>query len=215
MLANVSSRIPPPPWFQHLLPIDLPPAQLDAVSAEPRAPDPAPTPSPREFGFGALSAICDTELVDRVLSECGRLERRCRLLPARLMVYSLLLMCLYPGLGYRRLMHHLAEAAPTPGRWAVPNKSSFARARVRLGTEVMERLFGAPAIRPIGSAGARLTKPTAPASCGDRYRPRARSVSNRSHIPAASRAARLTANRGTMPGTRTSDLYDDFKSPAG
>lgn len=143
MLADVSSRIQPPPWFQHLLPIDLPPAQLDAVSAEPHAPDPVPAPSPREFGFGALSAICNAELVDRVLSECGRLERRCRLLPARLMVYALLLMCLYPGLGYQRLMHHLAEAVPTPGRWSVPNKSSFARARVRLGTEVMERLFRA------------------------------------------------------------------------
>ena len=77
--------------------------------------------------------------MDRVLTECGRLEHRCR----RLMVYALLLMCLYPGLGYQRLMHHLAEAAPAPGRWFIPNKSSFARARARLGAEVIERLFRA------------------------------------------------------------------------
>jgi hypothetical protein len=148
MPADVSSRIPPPPWFQHLLPIDLPPAKVDVVSAEQPAPTQPATPSPREFGFGALSAICNAELVDRVLGECGRLERRCRLLPARLVVYALLLMCLHPALGYQKLMHHLAEAAPTPGRWPIPNKSSFARARVRLGTEVMERLFRALA-RPL------------------------------------------------------------------
>ena len=143
MLADVSSSIPPPPWFQHLLPIDLPPARLDAVDAEPHVPDSPPASSPREFGFGVLSAICNVELVDRVLTECGRIEHRCRLLPARLTVYALLLMCLYPGLGYQRLMHHLAEAAPAPGRWSIPNKSSFARARARLGVEVIERLFRA------------------------------------------------------------------------
>ena len=143
MLAHVSSRIAPPSWFQHLLPIELPP-EVDVVSpGEPPAPAKPPALSPREFGFGALSAICPPELVDRVLSECGRVERRCRLLPARLMVYALLLMCLYPALGYQRLMYHLAEAAPVPSRWPVPNKSSFIRARARLGTEVMERLFRA------------------------------------------------------------------------
>lgn len=141
MLADVSSRIAPPSWFQHLLPIELPP-QVDVVGpGEPPAPAKLPALSPREFGFGALSAICPPELVDRVLIECGRVERRCRLLPARLMVYALLLMCLYPALGYQKLMHHLAEAAPVPSRWPVPNKSSFIRARARLGKEVVERLF--------------------------------------------------------------------------
>jgi hypothetical protein len=61
---------------------------------------------------------------------------------------------LYPGLGYQKLMHHLAEAAPVPGRWPIPNKSSFARARVRLGAEVMERLFRALA-RPLADEHAR------------------------------------------------------------
>ncbi len=78
MPADVSSRIPPPPWFQHLLPIELPLPQVDAVSAEPPGPAQPPPASPREFGFGALSAICNPELVDGVLAECGRLERRCR-----------------------------------------------------------------------------------------------------------------------------------------
>lgn len=143
MLANVSSRIPLLACFQYRLPIELPPLQPIAARADQSAPAKLPAPSPREFGFGALSAICRPELVDRVLAECGRVELRCRLLPARLVVYALLLMCLYPSLGYQRLMHHLAEAAPSPGRWLIPNKSSFSRARVRLGKEVMERLYRA------------------------------------------------------------------------
>lgn len=148
MLANVSSLISLPTCFQHLLPIELPPTQVETAGADNRNPLKPSAPSPREFGFGVLSAICRHELVDQVLAECDRLERRCRLLPARLMVYALLLMCLYPGLGYQKLMHHLAEAAPSPGCWPVPNKSSFSRARVRLGKEVMERLFRALA-RPL------------------------------------------------------------------
>ena len=154
MPADVSSRILAPPWFQHLLPIELPAPQVDVVSPAELAAAKPPAQSPREFGFGVLSAICPAELVDRVLSESGRLERRCRLLPARLMVYALLLMCLHPAVGYQKLMHHLAEAAPTPGRWPIPNKSSFSRARARLGPEVMERLFRALA-RPLADEDAR------------------------------------------------------------
>ena len=154
MLADVSSRIAPPPWFQYLLPIELPPPQVDLVSPDEPAPAKPPAQSPREFGFGALSAICGPELVDRVLAECGRREHRCRLLPARLMVYALLLMCLHPALGYQKLMHHLAEAAPVPARWPIPNKSSFIRARARLGKEVMERLYLALA-RPLADEDTR------------------------------------------------------------
>jgi hypothetical protein len=64
------------------------------------------------------------------------------------MVYALLLMCLHPFLGYQTLMDHLGEATPVPNCWPIPNKSSFIRARARLGKEVMERLFRALA-RPL------------------------------------------------------------------
>lgn len=147
MLAEVSSHIAPS-WFQHLLPMELPPAQAEAVAPEARPPTNAATGSPREFGFGVLSAICSPELIDRVLSEGSQQEQRCRLLPARLTVYALLLMCLQPRLGYQKLMHHLAEAGPVCGFWPIPNKSSFARARVRLGWQVTEKLFRALA-RPL------------------------------------------------------------------
>jgi hypothetical protein len=77
--------------------------------------------------------------VDRVLEECGRRELRVRLLPARLVVYVLLMMCLHPELGYQRLLGQVAPAVPEG--WRVPNKSSFIRARGRLGGEVMKELF--------------------------------------------------------------------------
>jgi hypothetical protein len=147
MLASLSSRIAPS-WFQQPLCIDLP-TPIPAPNTSPEAlPEKASIGSPREFGFGVLSAICKPELIDEVLAGCGRLERRCRLLPARLMVYALLLMCLRANLSYDKLMHHLAGAAGTPGSWSPPHKSAFFRARLRLGSEVMEHLFRALA-RPL------------------------------------------------------------------
>ncbi len=98
MPAKVSSHSPSS-WFQHLLPIELPPLQVDLVGAEDRPSTKVARGCPREFGFGVLSAICGPELIDRVLSEGGRQGWRCRLLPARLTVHALLLMCLQPSLG--------------------------------------------------------------------------------------------------------------------
>jgi hypothetical protein len=136
--------------FQQLLPVDLP-LPVTLLSEE----LPAPTPGPpsrgarREVSFGLLTAFCSPELVDRVVAECGRQERRRRLLPARLVVYALLLMCLSAELSYAKLMHHLAGMGGLRGAWAAPHKAAFVRARQRLGWEVMEHLFRALA-RPLG-----------------------------------------------------------------
>ncbi len=146
MPSALSSQIWSPPAFQHSLPIVLPSIELPPPS--PVAPAKVAPASPREFGFGILSAFCNPEVVDRVLAECDRQEQRCRLLPSRLTVYATLLMCLKPDLSYEKLMHHVAEVAPSPDSWPVPNRSSFARARARLGWEVMERLFRTQA-RPL------------------------------------------------------------------
>jgi len=136
-----------------LLPIDLPAIDLPPPSAVYIPPAKVAPASPREFGFGILSAFCNPEIVDRALAECDRQEQRCRLLPGRLTVYATLFMCLRPDLSYEKLMHHVAGTAPSPGSWSVPNRSSFARARARLGWEVMERLFRVHA-RPLAEAQA-------------------------------------------------------------
>src|SRR5437660_3527326 len=147
MLVAPSSPIARP--FQQPLPVDLP-LPVTLLTGEPPASTPElRTRAPREFSFGLLTAFCRPELVDRVVAKCGRQERRCRLLPARLVVYALLLMCLSPELGYAKLMHHLAGLAGLSGAWAAPHKTAFVRARQRLGWEVMEHLFRALA-RPLG-----------------------------------------------------------------
>lgn len=134
--ATSSSRISKA-WFQFLLPIELPVAV--ELAEEYGDGSPVKATGPAGAGFGLLSAVCPPELIDRVLEECGRRERRVRLLPARLVVYVLLVMCLHPELGYQRLLHQVGGAAPEG--WRIPNKSSFIRARQRLGGAVMEQLF--------------------------------------------------------------------------
>ena len=155
MLVSRSSRISLSS-FQQQLPVELP-APVSPPSQPPAAAPDRSRSDPREFSFGLLTAFCPPELVDRVVSECGRQERRCRLLPARLMVYGLLLVCLWPELGYEKLMHRLGDMGAALGVWVAPHKSAFVRARRRLGWEVMERLFQTLS-RPLGD-------PTRDAAC--------------------------------------------------
>jgi len=146
MLATPSSRIAP--VFQQQLPVDLPELVVQRVVAEEKSSRSGRRTDPRKFSFGLLPLLCPAQLVDKVLAECGRQEKRCRLLPARLTVYALLLMCLQADLSYAKLMQRLACLAP--GRsWRAPDRSAFVGARKRLGWEVMAALFGALA-RPLG-----------------------------------------------------------------
>lgn len=152
MPVALSSPTPTPIAFQHLL------FELPACPPEARPPSVAhlrsrAPASPREVGFGVLSYFCGPELIDRILAECDRGERRCCLLPARLVVYATLLMCLKPTVSYQKLMYQLAEAVPAAHSWSVPDRSAFVHARRRLGSEVMESLFRAQA-RPLAEAGA-------------------------------------------------------------
>jgi hypothetical protein len=48
-----------------------------------------------------LTAAFPPSLVDSVLASTGRVEQRSRLLPARLVVYFVLAMCLFSGQGYK------------------------------------------------------------------------------------------------------------------
>lgn len=68
--------------------------------------------STRDLGLGILSHYCGPELIDRVLAQHGRAEQRCRLLPARLVVNAILLMCLKPTVSYQKLMYRLDGAVP-------------------------------------------------------------------------------------------------------
>src|SRR3954452_10927223 len=55
--------------------------------------------------LGVLTEQIPPELVDEAVAGAGRLQRRCRLLPARAVVYFVLGLCLFSG----------ADAAAPPG----------------------------------------------------------------------------------------------------
>jgi hypothetical protein len=80
-----------------------------------------------------------------VVAETGRVQRRSRLLPARVVVYYVLAMCLFFGQGYeevaRLLTDGLAYARRWRGTWRVPTTAAITRARARLGPEPLRALF--------------------------------------------------------------------------
>jgi Insertion element 4 transposase N-terminal len=107
---------------------------------------PAVTPRlPDRVAIGVLTRTFPPELVDRVLARTGRAEQRRRLLPARVVVYYTLAMCLFTRVGYEEVMRLLVEglawARRWRGSWQVPDKSSIARARARLGPAPLRALF--------------------------------------------------------------------------
>ncbi|MFF8439726.1 IS4 family transposase [Streptomyces californicus] len=90
--------------------------------------------------IGELTRIVPFEMVDEVLEQTGAVQRRVRLVPARVTVYLLLAAALFNGLGYQqvfdRLCAGLASLAPVR-----PSGSALRQARQRLGAAPMKALF--------------------------------------------------------------------------
>jgi hypothetical protein len=123
----------------------------------PRAGQTKPPVTPRlpdRIAIGVLTQTFPPELVDRVIERTGRAEQRQRLLPARVVVYYTLAMCLFAQVGYEEVMRLLVEglawARRWRGSWQVPDKSSIARARARLGPAPLRELF-AEVARPLAT----------------------------------------------------------------
>jgi hypothetical protein len=79
-------------------------------------------------------------MVDAVLEQTRRVQRRVRVLPSRVVVYLLLAGCLFEGLGYVQVWHRVAAGlggAPA----AVPAASAMTQARRRLGPGPLRELF--------------------------------------------------------------------------
>lgn len=90
--------------------------------------------------LGELTQIIDPELVDAVVGETGARERRLRLLPARVVVYFVLAFAFFERSSYRAVWDKLTaglDAVPV----ARPCASSLSRARRRLGSAPLRRLF--------------------------------------------------------------------------
>jgi hypothetical protein len=97
--------------------------------------------------LGVLTCEIPPDLVDEVVTAAGAQERRNRLLPARMMVYFVLALCLCPGSdslcppGYRAVLRELTRGLRGIGQYALASSSALTQARRRLGDTVMTLLF--------------------------------------------------------------------------
>src|ERR1035441_10633403 len=97
------------------------------------------------MGVGVLTRLIDRDLVDDVLAETGRGGQRSRLLPARVVVYYVIALCLFFGDAYEEVMRLLVDGLGFAGSWrndwTVPTTGAIAQARQRLGAEPLRVLF--------------------------------------------------------------------------
>ncbi|MGW6724949.1 IS4 family transposase [Nocardia sp. NPDC055029] len=100
---------------------------------------------PDFISFGLLTRVFPPDVVDAALVECGRVERRDRLLPARFVVYYVLSLALFAPCSYeqvmRKVMAGLGWALGWPHQRVVPTKAALFQARKRLGPEPLRVLF--------------------------------------------------------------------------
>lgn len=100
--------------------------------------------------LGELTQVIDFALVDAVLEETRATERRRRLLPSRVVVYFVLALALFEHVSYQGVWAKLTGELRLAGlAVASPAVSSLARARRRVGTAPLRRLFGVLA-GPVG-----------------------------------------------------------------
>ena len=106
-----------------------------------------------QAAIGVLTRTFPPELVDRVIDQFWRREQRARALPARLVFYFVLALCLFPQESYRSTMKILMS---TFGRgtqgYRVPTTGSIGNARRRLGSEPVETVVRA-VLRPTAEEG--------------------------------------------------------------
>jgi len=97
------------------------------------------------ISIGVLTRVFPPELVDRVVAEAGRSERRQRLLPARVVVYYVLGLALYNSSSYEEVIRMLVEGLAWQSGWrrpwSVPTKGALWQARRRLGSEPLRAMF--------------------------------------------------------------------------
>lgn len=105
--------------------------------------------------LGLLTEWVTAELVDEVLAECGTRDQRPGALPARFMVYYVLALALFQQDSYDDVAENLVGALEGMDE-AIPARSSFTRARQRLGAGVLEAVFRrlAGPVAPAGLDGA-------------------------------------------------------------
>jgi len=114
------------------------------------------------ISLGVLAEILPRDLIEEVLEETGRRERRSRRLPAHVMVRFCLAMCLFFDEDYEEVMRLLVGSLKDMGswrdEWTMPSTSAITQARQRLTADPLRVLFervAAPVARR-GTKGAWL-----------------------------------------------------------
>jgi hypothetical protein len=90
--------------------------------------------------LGELTTLVPFELVDAILHETHKVQRRLRDLPSRVGVYFLLAMCLFPEVGYQLVWQKLT-ASLTALPVVMPTAKALRDLRRRVGSAPMHRLF--------------------------------------------------------------------------
>lgn len=110
------------------------------------------------ISIGVLTRIFHRDLVDEVLRETRSTEQRSRLLPARVVVYYVLALCLFCEDAYEEVMRKLVNGLRFLGNWSddwrVPTTSAISQARQRLGEAPLAALFDRVAV-PLARPGTR------------------------------------------------------------
>jgi hypothetical protein len=126
------------------------------------SPAPAAATGSRQIGLGVLAAYVPATLIDEVLADTGRVERRVRRLPARVTVLFILALTLFSGQGYRGVWRELAHHGGADAG-VTPSSSALAQARRRIGLAPLAALFArlrgiqaAPGLAGAFLAGLRL-----------------------------------------------------------
>ncbi len=95
--------------------------------------------------MGLLTRVFPADVVDQVIADAGRTERRKRSLPARVMAYFSIGMALHSEGSYEDVFAELTEglswASGWSESWLAPSKSAIFQARARLGFEPVRDLF--------------------------------------------------------------------------
>jgi hypothetical protein len=103
---------------------------------------------------GVLTRVFPPDLVDEVIAQVGRTERRHRSLPARVMAYFSIGMALYSEGSYEDVLAQLTDGLSWVSGWQEaynpPSKSAIFQARARLGSAPLAALFERVA-QPIGT----------------------------------------------------------------
>jgi Insertion element 4 transposase N-terminal/Transposase DDE domain len=113
------------------------------------------------IGIGVLTRVVPRDLVNEVLAETRRREKRSRLLPAHVVVYFVMAMAIFRD-GYEEVMRRLTGGLRFMRAWSqdwgVPTTGAISQARERLGEAPVKLLFekvAAPLAAP-GAPGAWL-----------------------------------------------------------